>query len=156
IKSKILFCCPNEVVLLEVAHMVFGTGIPFGIVTYCQTENTGKKAENKGHLPNVKKLGPSLLKEFGYDLQGQREYALKYSWSACIMNDPDAKEKCILYLCDMFAARHLLEERAEQVRNLNLCMEAHRRDPKNYPITESRLPVVQDYSLVLLSNLVFL
>ena len=32
IKSKILFCCPNEIVLIEVAHMVYSIGISFAIV----------------------------------------------------------------------------------------------------------------------------
>lgn len=34
--TKLVFCCPNEVVLLEVAHMVYGLGISFGIVYYDQ------------------------------------------------------------------------------------------------------------------------
>lgn len=38
VDTKLIFCCPNEVVLLEVAHMVYGLGIPFGIIIQNSTE----------------------------------------------------------------------------------------------------------------------
>lgn len=33
-QTKILYCCPNEAVLLEVARMVYNLGVPFGLVIY--------------------------------------------------------------------------------------------------------------------------
>ena len=32
--TKLLYCCPNEAVLLEVARMVYSLGVPFGLVIY--------------------------------------------------------------------------------------------------------------------------
>lgn len=153
IKTKIIFCCPNEIVLLEVAHMIFGMGVPFAIVTYTEVEKVGKQPESyskkygQGHMPNVKKVSTSILNAIEYEAP-KKVYSLKYNWASCIDKDPDAKEKCVLYLCDIFVARLLLEERVNCVKELNLLLEAHRRDPKNYPLTEKRLPQVPDYLFI--------
>lgn len=111
-KTKLIFCCPNEVVLLEVAHMVYGMGVSFAIVIHDQEENK-----------------------------------LQYKWSSFAdKKNPD--ETAILYLCDIYVARMLLEERMNCLENKRLFLEANRRDPINYPLVENRIPSVPDYILM--------
>lgn len=110
--TKIVFCCPNEVVLLEVAHMVYGMGVSFAIVIYNQK----------------------------YD-------QLEYKWSS-FADKANPKDSSVLYLCDMFVARRIMEERMEYVKTYQLYMHAHKKDPRNYPLTPQRVPIVPDYILM--------
>jgi len=110
--TKLIFCCPNDVVLLEVAHMVYGMGIPFGIVIHDQKENK-----------------------------------LEYKWSSFI-DKHRPKNSAILYLCDIFVARKLLEERLGFLQEKQMYLMANKRDPTNYPLTEQRVPYVPDYILM--------
>lgn len=111
-KTKILFCCPNEVVLLEVAHIVYGMAVPFAIVIYDQNEN-----------------------------------CVEYKWSSfCDKTSP--KESAILYICDIFVARMLLEERQKAIEDKRLYLLMSKRDPINFPMIESKIPIVQDYIFV--------
>ena len=110
-KSNILFCCPNEVVLLEVAHMVFGMAVPFAIVIY-----------------------------------DQKEKKLQYKYSS--FADDTNPDSAILYLCDIFVAKLLLEQRQKCIVEKKLYFDASRNDPHNYPLIENRIPVVPDYILV--------
>lgn len=112
VKTKVIFCCPNEAVLLEVAHMVYGMAVSFAIVVHNIETNE-----------------------------------LEYKWSHfASKTNPD--ETAILYLCDIFVARILLEKRAEAAKCRRLYMEAYRRDPHNYPITSDRIPAVPDYLFI--------
>lgn len=112
IKSKLIFCCPNEVVLLEVAHMIYGMAVPFGIII--------RKMENE---------------------------LLEYKWSTFVdKNNP--KKSAIIYLCDIYTARILLEERQKCIRDRQLYYDANKRDPVNNPLTEQRIPEVPDYILM--------
>ncbi len=83
VKTKLLFCCPNEIVLLEVAHMVYGMGISFAIV-----------------------------------IHNHKNDSLEYKWSS-FADKENPNDTCILYLCDIFVARMLLEERQECLNNRN-------------------------------------
>ena len=110
-KSKILFCCPNEIVILEVARMIYGMGVPFGIVI--------SKKENE----------------------------LIYKWSSFVdKNNP--KDSSILYLCDVFVARQLLEERSKCLKSKELYLNANKKDAHNFPLTENRIPYVPDYIFI--------
>ncbi|XWV26974.1 hypothetical protein QJ857_gp0075 [Tupanvirus soda lake] len=111
-KTKLIFCCPNEVVLLEVAHMVYGMGVSFAIV-----------------------------------IRNQSDHTLEYKWSSFADKDKP-KESAVLYLCDIFVARMLLEERMQCLATKKLYMQANRRDPINYPLIEQRIPYVPDYILM--------
>jgi hypothetical protein len=108
-KTKLIFCCPNEVVLLEVAHMVYGMGVSFAIVIHDQKKNT-----------------------------------LEYKWSS-YASKVNPKESAILYLCDIYVARMLLEERMKCLENKRAYMRANKRDPLNNPLTDQRIPNVPDY-----------
>ena len=111
-KSKLIFCCPNEVVLLEVAHMVYGMGVSFAIV-----------------------------------IRNKNSNALEYKWSS-FADKTNPKDSAVLYLCDIFVARLLLEERMRANESKKQYMNANRRDPANYPLTEQRIPGVSDYILM--------
>lgn len=111
-KSKLLFTCPNEIVLLEVAQMVYRMGVSFAIVIYVKEENK-----------------------------------LEYKWSS-FADKTNPKDTAVLYMCDIFVARILLEERNSQLRDKNLYLDANKRDPHNYPLTESKIPYVPDYILI--------
>ena len=110
--DKILFCCPNEVVLLEVAHMVYGMGLSFALLIY-----------NK-----------------------QKNY-LEYKWST-FADKKNARETAILYICDIFVCRILLEERQQAMREKELYYQANKRDPLNYPMSGQRIPIVPEYILM--------
>lgn len=80
IKTKLMYCCPNEAVLLEVAHMVYGMGVSFAIV-----------------------------------IQNKKEKRLEYKWSS-FADKKNPRDSAILYLCDIFITRILLEERMECIK----------------------------------------
>lgn len=110
--TKLVFCCPNEVVVWEVANMIYGMAASFAVVV---------RDKNDG--------------------------SLEYKWSSFAdKKNPD--DTCVLYLCDIFVARMLMEQRMEAVESNRLYMLANRRDPINYPLTESRIPHVPDYILM--------
>lgn len=111
-KTKLIYCCPNEIVLLEVARMVYGLAIPFAIVIY--------------------------NKEFN---------GIDYKWST-FADKINPKETAILYLCDVYSARILLEERNKCIKNRTEYLMSNRRDPFNNPLTEKRIPTIPDYILM--------
>ena len=112
IKTKLLFCCPNQIVLLEVAQMVYGMGVSFAIVVYNEESNR-----------------------------------LAYKWSSFADKNNPA-ESAVLYLCDIFVTRILLEQRQNCLRDRDLYFQAHENDPINYPLLEHRIPSVPDYILI--------
>ncbi len=119
LQTKLLFCCPNEIVLLEVAHMVYGMGVSFAIVIRNPIDGTleykwssfAEKAKTKGCLA----CGPSPHKPCCTNCH--RCTAHKPCSSACKkIADKVATESAVLYLCDIYVARILLEEH-EKLRN---------------------------------------
>jgi len=110
--TKLIFCCPNEVVLLEVAHMVYGMGASFAIV-----------------------------------IRNQKENKLEYKWSSFAdKNNP--KDSAILYLCDIFVARILLEERMQIISRKKMYIQTNHIDLSKKPLAEQRIPIVPDYILI--------
>ncbi len=110
--TKILYCCPNEVVLLEVAHMIYGMGIKFAIVIYDINENK-----------------------------------LDYKWSTFV--DPkNPKASTVIYLCDIFVARMILEEQTNLLNDKHNYLKMSKKDPINYPLLDNKIPNVPDYILV--------
>ena len=111
-KTKLIFCCPNEIVLLEVAHMVYGMGVSFAIVIHDHKTDT-----------------------------------LDYKWSS-FADKMKPKETAVLYLCDIYAAHMLLEERIECIENRRAYLRANEYDPINNPLIEQQIPEVPDYILM--------
>lgn len=114
IKSKLIFCCPNEVVLLEVAHMIYGMAVPFGIVI--RDKETGK---------------------------------LDYKWSSFVEKNKSnetgkdkSKESAVVYLCDIYAARILLEERQQCIYDRQLYYKSAQLDENSSP------PEIPEYILM--------
>lgn len=118
LKTKLIFCCPNEIVLLEVAHMIYGVGVPFAIVI--------QRIDNSS---------------------GQPKLELEYKWSTFV-NEKQPFESTVLYLCDIFVAKKLLENRLEAIEQQQLYLRANTQDPQNYPLLEERIPKVPDYILI--------
>lgn len=108
--SKIIFCCPNEIVLLEVARMVYRLGVSFAIIV-------------------------------------QNENRLDYKWSS-FSDKKKPHDTAVLYIGDVFSIRMLLDERMTKVTERNRYLRAHHRDPINYPLTKSKIPVVPDYIFI--------
>lgn len=113
--TKFIFCCPNEIVLLEVANMIFGMALPFAIVVY--------------------------------NIKDPNDKVLEYKWSTFV-NQKCPEKHAILYICDIFVTRMLLEKRAMEMESRELYFEANKRDPKNYPLLKDRIPYVEDYILI--------
>src|SRR3984885_8958206 len=111
-RAKIIFCCPNEAVLLEVGRMIYGIGIPFGIV-----------------IRNIK------------------DGSLIYKWSTFV-DQKNPEKTAILYLCDIFVARILLEQRQGFIVNYKKYMDRNKIDPINFPIIGKHLPKIPDYILI--------
>lgn len=111
-KTKLIFCCPNEIVLLEVANMVYGIGINFGILIYNKKSN-----------------------------------GIEYKWSSfCDKKDP--KRSAILYICDIYMTRLLLEEYQKQLLLRNKYFEMNKIDSHNFPLDPLKIPEVTDYILM--------
>lgn len=113
--TKFIFCCPNEIVLLEVANMIFGMALPFAIVVY--------------------------------NVNNPKDKFLEYKWSTFV-NQKNPEKHAILYICDIFVTRMLLEKRLAEIETRNLYVEANIRDPKNYPLSKDKIPYVEDYILI--------
>ena len=128
-KKKILFGCPNDVVLLEVAHMVYGMAVPFAIVIHNSSNNTlvykCSTFCGKTKLPENATADEKLKAE-----------KLK------------AENIAVLYLCDMFVARMLLEERLQCIEDKKKYLLANKRDHINNPLIEQRIPYVPNYILM--------
>ena len=83
---KLVFSCPNEAVLFEVAHMVYGCAVPFAIVIY---NSVKQKLDYKFSSFATKKKNE---------------------------DPEVSKAACILYICDMYVTRILFKERAANVK----------------------------------------
>lgn len=121
-QTKLLFCCPNEIVLLEVAHMIYGMGVSFAIVI--RNPNNGfleykwssfsEKVKTKGCLA----CGPSPREPCCANCR--KCTAHKPCCTVCKnIADKVASDSAILYLCDIFVARILLEEHNQSVKSGN-------------------------------------
>jgi len=117
-KTKLIFCCPNEIVLLEVAHMIYGMGIAFAVVIYNPSRDSS-----------------------AYD------FPLEYKWSTFAdQNKPH--ESSVLYLCDIFVARIILEKRAQLIKEKMAYLVSHQQFPLQFPLIEKNIPVIPDYILI--------
>lgn len=110
LNSKIIYCCPNTMVLFEVANMAYNIGIPFAIAI--------RNQEN-----------------------GEVEFK-----PATYVNGRD--QTIVLYICDIYVTKILLEKRMESYHSFQKYMDYHSLDPYNYPLTENRIPIVPDYILI--------
>jgi hypothetical protein len=120
IKTKILFCCPNEIVLLEVARMIYGMGISFAIIIRNPIDGSldykwssfAEKVKIKGCIScNLNHRNEPCCDNC------RRCTAYKPCCSKCkIIADKIASESATIYLCDIYVARILLEERMECIR----------------------------------------
>ena len=119
--TKVLFCCPNEIVLLEVGHMAYNLGIPFGIGVYCQNKN------------NVEFKWSSFVKLRNSNIESEDINPIKHNHEN---ND------AILYICDIYTTRHLLEQRHEKQKK----RKAYLSDPSTTNATKKYS--IPDYVLI--------
>lgn len=113
--TKILYCCPNEAVLLEVANMVYSLGIPFGIVI--RNKKDGKLNykwsvfTDTGRQIKKKRQG----KDFTVQVKGAISSVDNEKVKLSDTIDSHGKQSAVLYICDIYVARRLLEERHELI-----------------------------------------
>lgn len=130
-ETKIIFCCPNNVVLLEVSRMLYGTCIPFAIVVKPTHVNV-TESEYK------EKLAKEEIDE---------DYVLEYKYSA-FCDAKNRRKSCVVYVCDMFVAKILLEQRENKISRYNKYMRHHDFDPQQYPLLPNLVPSYPDYIFV--------
>ena len=121
--TKVIFCCPNEIVLLEVAHMSYNLGIPFGICIYNQHTNS-IEYKWSSFVGDTHNRCPDHDSDYDVDLSKPHI----------------PKNDAILYVCDMFATRHLLEYRRDCITK----RESYFKEDVN----SGKIPTVPDYVLI--------
>jgi len=111
---KLLFCCPNEIVLLEVAHMAYGMAIPFAIVIY---NHHKQRLEYKWSTfvdnPEAKQTR-SAKDSDDIQLVSRKKYV---SEETMVKMDSIRHASTTLYICDIFVCRLLLEQRRQMMND---------------------------------------
>lgn len=109
--TKILYCCPNVIVIDELAQKLFSCGARFGI--------------------------------YIYEVRNPHNKAFRFSW-AYTVNSHDTDASCIIYLCDHFGAKHLLETRKKEQEEYDKYMRFNR----NLNRSDKNAPIVSDYIFI--------
>lgn len=106
--DQIIYCCPNQSVLLEVGRILYKRGIAFAFAMYCKTPET-KSRVNPDAYPNLK---------FSFSNFADVEYVTYEDprgggRTIREVNLVKARKSTLVYLCDMYGAYHLLQENKE-------------------------------------------
>ena len=123
--KKIIYSCPNSIVLFEVANMIYGLGIPFAILVYNKEQNCIEyKFSSAAYGSTPTNLSKNVREEM-------------------------AKNICKVFICDFFITNELLIERTDCIKNYNRYMKFHNDDPEQYPLDSNRVPKIPEYILIL-------
>lgn len=147
-RIKGLFCCTNMAVNLEVGNMLYSLGIPFAFVTidmrtkgnfhyswssHC-SEYTKKRSENNLDKQNIDKKNKEIENDDGKNSNDKLD---------------EHNNSAIFYICDIFVARELIEQRQKFLAKDSLYLKFHKQDPTNYPLSEDKFSHVPEYLLMI-------
>lgn len=93
--AKILYCCPNDAVLMEISRMSYSSLLPFAIIIRNQNIN------------NLEYKFPDYCKK-------------------------NNNSNCVLYICDIFVARILLEQRKDIIEQREYYTKYEGKIPNNF------------------------